>query len=107
MANCVCVNQVVFGKPNQNGSCQRIRILLVISLLNLVSDFQGSGPTLLVACSSLRSNTEPEDEIEAALFPEACSASHLNESSDSNVEDELVPELADTLERQEQRNCPS
>ena len=50
---------------------------------------------LLVACSSLRSNTEPEDELEAALFPEAWSASFLNDSCDSDVEDELPPELVD------------
>ena len=61
--------------------------------------FKDSGTSLLVACSSLRSNTEPEDELEASLLPEACSASLLNESCDSDAEDEL--------ERQEVRSCPS
>ena len=56
-----------------------------------------SSPNLSVACSSLRSNAEPEDELEAALFPEACSASLHNKSCDSDVEDELLPELADNL----------
>ena len=56
--------------------------------------FLDSGPNLLVA-SSLCSNTEPEDELEAALFPEACYASLLNESCDSDSEDELLPKLAE------------
>ena len=47
-----------------------------------------------MACLSLRSNTEPEDELEAAL-DKACSASLLNDFCDSDVEDELLPELAD------------
>ena len=44
-----------------------------------------SSPSLLVACSSLRFNTEPEDELEAALFPDAWSASGLNDSCGCDV----------------------
>ena len=49
------------------------------------------------ASSSLRSNTEPEDELEAGrmLFPAAISTSLLHESCDGDVEDETLPELAD------------
>ena len=42
--------------------------------------FWDSGHSLLVAYSSLRSNTEPENELEAALFPEAVCTYLLNES---------------------------
>ena len=62
------------------------------SFLPYLSD---SCPSLPVACSSLRSITEPEDELDAALFPEACSASLLNESCDGDVENELFPGLVD------------
>ena len=50
---------------------------------------------LLGAVSSLRSNTEPEDELEAGRtsFLDAISASLLNESCDGDVEDETLPEL--------------
>ena len=48
-----------------------------------------------MASSPLRSNTESDDELKAALFPEAWSASFLNESCDSDVEDELPLELTD------------
>ena len=67
--------------------CQRIVcILLVIPLFYFgFWILRDSGPSLLVACSSLRSNTEPEDGLEAALFPETCSASLLNESCDNDV----------------------
>ena len=51
--------------------------------------------SFLVACSSLRSYIEPENELEAAVFPEVWSASFLNNSCDSDVEDELPPELTD------------
>ena len=50
-----------------------------------------------MACSSLRSSTEPEDELDAALFPDAWSASGLNDSCGSDVGDELLPELTDNL----------
>ena len=46
-----------------------------------------------MACSSLRSNTEPEDKLDAALVPDAWSASGLNDSCGSDVGDELLPEL--------------
>ena len=48
-----------------------------------------------MVCSSLRSNTECEDELEAAVFPEAWFASVLNDSWCSDVGDELLPELTD------------
>ena len=51
--------------------------------------------SLLVASSSLRSNTESEDELDAALFPETRCASGPNDSCGSLVEDELHPELTD------------
>ena len=53
------------------------------------------------AISSLRSNTGPEDELEAdrRLFPEAISTSVCNESCGT------LPELWMSLERQEVRNC--
>ena len=51
--------------------------------------------SLLVASSSLRFDTEPENELDAALFPEAGCASSPNESCGGVVEDELLPELAD------------
>ena len=37
---------------------------------------------------------KPEDELEAVLFPEACSASFLNESCDCDLEDELLRKSA-------------
>ena len=76
---------------------QRIfRILPVIPLFIFVLDFrewhQSPG-----AISSLPSNTEPEDELEAGrmLFPAAISTFLLNESFDGDVEDEPLPELAE------------
>ena len=50
-----------------------------------------------MSCSTLRSNTEPEDGLDAALFPDAWSASGLNDSCGSDVGDELLPELTDNL----------
>ena len=52
-----------------------------------------------MASSSLRFDTEPEDELDAALFPEAGCASSPNESCGGVVEDELLRELADNLGR--------
>ena len=46
-----------------------------------------------MASSSLRSDTEPEDELDAALFPETRCASSLNESCDGDVEDEPLSGL--------------
>ena len=49
------------------------------------------------AISPLRSDTEPEYELEARcmLSPAAGSTSLLNESCDGDVEDETLPELAE------------
>ena len=65
------------------------------SFLFLFRNFMDSCTSFLVACWPLRSNTEPEDVLEAALFPEAWSASFLNNSCDSDIEHELPPELTD------------
>ena len=51
--------------------------------------------SFLVAGSSLHSETEPEDELDAALFPETRCASGPNNSCGSAVGDELLPELTD------------
>ena len=57
-----------------------------------------NGTSLLDAGSSLRSDTEPEDELEASrmLFPAAIPTSLLNESCDGDVEDETLPEPGTT-----------
>ena len=62
------------------------------SFLSLLKD---SCSSLLVASSSLRSNTESEDELAADLFPDAWSASGLDDSCGGDVGDELLPELTD------------
>ena len=56
---------------------------------------QGSCSSLLVASSSRGSNTEPEDELDEALFPETWCASGPNCSCGGAVQDELLPELTD------------
>ena len=50
------------------------------------------------AISSLRSDAEPEDELEASrmLFPAAIPTSLLSESCDGDVEDETLPEPGTT-----------
>ena len=48
-----------------------------------------------MASSSLRSNTEPEDELDAALLPQTMCALGPNDSCGGVVEDELLPELTD------------
>ena len=53
----------------------------------------GTCTSLLGAGSSLHSNTESEDELDAALFPEAKCAFGSNNSCGSVAEDELLPEL--------------
>ena len=45
--------------------------------------------------SSLRFNTESEDELAAALFPDARDASGPNDSGHGDEEDELLSELTD------------
>ena len=49
------------------------------------------------ATSSLRSDAEPEDELEAdrSLFPEAVSTSLLDNTWDGDAEDGMLPELLD------------
>ena len=54
-----------------------------------------STETLLVASSSLRSDTEPEEELDAALFPETRCASSLHESCDGDVENEPLSGLVE------------
>ena len=51
------------------------------------------------AIPSLRSNTGPEDELDAdcSLFPVAVSTSLLDESCGGDVEDDTLPELVDNL----------
>ena len=58
-----------------------------------LSFFGDSCSSFPVACSLRRCDTEPEDELEAAVFPEAWSASVLNDSCGSDVRDELPPEM--------------
>ena len=73
--------------------CQRVvRTFLVIPLFIFGVGFSGDRTSLLDAISSLRSNTEHEDELEAGCTssPRACSASLLNEFCDSDAEDELL-----------------
>ena len=48
-----------------------------------------------MASSSLRANSESEDEFDTALFPETNRASGSNDSCGSVVEDEMLPELTD------------
>ena len=48
-----------------------------------------------MASSSLRSDTQTEDELDAALFPVTKCASFPNESCDCGVENELLSELTD------------
>ena len=59
--------------------------------------FLWNGTNVLVASSSLRSDTELEDELEANCTSSlgACSASLLNESRDSDAEDELLSGMVD------------
>ena len=50
---------------------------------------------MLVASSSLRPDTESEDELAAALLPDARDASGPSDSGDGVAEDELFSELTD------------
>ena len=59
-----------------------------------------------MASSSLRSDTESEDELHAALFPDARDAPGPNDSVDGVVEDELL-NCWTNLERQEVQHCLS
>ena len=70
----------------------------VIPLLTFVGVFLKGPHQLPGAISSLRSDAEPEDELEASrmLFPAAIPTSLLNESCDGDVEDETLPEPGTT-----------
>ena len=65
------------------------------SFLSFLSFSQDSCPSFPELVSSLRSNTESEDELAAALFPDgdARDASGPNDSCDGAVGDELLSEL--------------
>ena len=73
-----------FRKISQTGRSQ--------SFLSLLRDCCSS---LQVASSSLRYNTESEDELDASLFPETRVPMVPNDSCGSVVEDELLPDLTD------------
>ena len=60
-----------------------------------MSTLKNSCPSLLETSLLLRCNTTAEDELDAALFPDAWSASGLNDTCGSDVRDELLPELTD------------
>ena len=76
------VPRLSMKSSNQNGRSA------IGSLSSFLSIFRDSCSNLLVACSSRRSDTEAEDELDAALFRDAWSASAL--------EDELHPDLTDS-----------
>ena len=80
-----------------NSSNHSGRSAPVIPLFVFCLGFSRGSHQFPEANSSLRSNNEPEDELEAdsMLFPAAISTSLLNESCDGDVEDETLPELAD------------
>ena len=63
------------------------------SFLSFLSFSQDSCPSFPELVSSLRSNTDSEDELAAALFPDARDASGPNDSCDGAVRDELLSEL--------------
>ena len=65
------------------------------SFASFLSSSRDSCTSLLGASSSHHSNTESEDELDAALFPETKCASSSNDSCGSVAEDELFPELTD------------
>ena len=88
-----CVYQIFFEllQPLRK-ICQRVvRIFLVIPLLLRFWVLEDR-TSLLDVISSLRSNTELEDELEAGRtsFLDAISASLLNESCDGDVQDETL-----------------
>ena len=64
------------------------------SLLSFSEDSCPSFPELV---SSLRPNTESEDELAAALFPDAGDTSGPIDSWSGVVEDKLLSELTDNL----------
>ena len=64
-------------------------------VLSFLTFFQDSYPSFPVASSSLRSNTESDDELAAAVLPDARDASGPNDSGDDVVEDGLLSELTD------------
>ena len=62
---------------------------------SILSFPEDSCPSFAELVSSLRPNTESEDELAAALFPDARDASGPSDSGDGVVEDELLSELTD------------
>ena len=83
------------------GACTSMGISASGPFLSFMSLPKKSCPSFLVASSSLRSKTESEDELAAAMFPEARGVSGPNDSCGGVVEDELLSELTKILERQE------
>ena len=65
------------------------------SFSSSVSLAQDSCPSFPELASSLRPNTESEDELAAALLPDARDASGPNDSGDGVVQDELLSELTE------------
>ena len=65
------------------------------SFLSFLSFSQDSSPSFPELVSSLRTDTESEDELAAALLPDARDASGPNDSGDGVAEDELHSELTD------------
>ena len=65
------------------------------SLLSFLSLSKDSCPNFTELVSSLRPNAESEDELAAAVFPNAGRASGPNDSRDGVAEDELLSELTD------------
>ena len=65
------------------------------SFSSFLSLSQDSCPCFPEPVSSLRPNTESEDELATALLPDARDASGPNDSGDGVVQDELLSELTD------------
>ena len=76
-------------------SCNQKGISANRSFLSFLSFSQDSWPSFPELVSSLRPNTESEDELAAAVFPGARGAYGPNDSGDGVIEDELLPELTD------------
>ena len=79
------------NSSNHSGrSAKRSSEFLLLSLFLIGFWVLEDRTSFLDAISPLRSNTEPEDDLEACRIP-----SLLNESSDGDVEDETLSELVD------------
>ena len=82
----LCLPDCLLKSSNRNGRSSNGSSESLLSSLSLLGFGFSSTilhSVLLVVCSSLRSNTELEDELEAALFPEAWPASGLHDSCGS------------------------